>query len=85
LPYSIAYGTDTPTQLRGANLIGLKRHGFARDDIDTVRRLLAGFQGNDRPFQQVLAEAEASFDVDHSVVKRVLDFARAPSVHGVTR
>ena len=85
LPYSIAYGTDNPTQLRGANLIGLKRHGFERQDIDTVRRLLAAFQGTDKPFAQVLVETENQFDTNHPIVKRVLDFARAPSVHGVTR
>lgn len=85
LPYSIAYGTDNPTQLRGANLIGLKRHGFSRDDIDVVRLLLALFQGTDKPFAQVLAEAEAGFDAAHPMVRRVLDFAAAPSVHGITR
>ena len=85
LPYSIAYGTDHPTQLRGTNLIGLKRHGFSREDIDTVRRLLAVFQGTDKAFTQVLAEAEGQFDANHPMVRCVLDFARAPSVHGVTR
>ncbi len=85
LPYSIAFGSDRPTHLRGANLIGLKRHGFAREDIATVQRLLERFQGTDRPWAQVLAEAEAEFDGTHPMVKRVLDFARAPSAHGVTR
>lgn len=85
LPYSIAYGTDVPTQLRGANLIGLKRHGFSREDIDTVRRLLAHFQGHDKPFAQVLADIERGFDVGHPLVRQVLDFAAAPSVHGITR
>lgn len=85
LPYSIAYGTEGQTHLRGANLIGLKRHGFSREDIDIARRLLAHFQGGERPLAQVIADAEAEFDPAHPVVARVLDFARAPSVHGITR
>ncbi|HEV8690027.1 MAG TPA: acyl-ACP--UDP-N-acetylglucosamine O-acyltransferase [Ideonella sp.] len=85
LPYSIAYGSEGLAHLRGANLIGLKRHGFARDDIDVARRLLERFQGTEKPFAQVLIEAEADFDPNHPVVRRVLDFARAPSVHGVMR
>ena len=85
LPYSIAYGTEGPIHLRGANLIGLKRHGFSREDLDIVREVLARLQGTERPFAQVLTEIEAQFDPQHPVVRRVLDFARAPSVHGVLR
>jgi UDP-N-acetylglucosamine acyltransferase len=85
LPYAIAYGSEGLAHLRGANLIGLKRHGFAREDIDMARHLLERFQGTDRPYSQVLAAAEADFDADHPVVRRVLDFARAPSAHGVMR
>jgi UDP-N-acetylglucosamine acyltransferase len=85
LPYSIAYGSEGLAHLRGANLIGLKRHGFAREDIDIARHLLERFQGTDKSLAQVIADAEAEFDPAHPVVRRVLDFARAPSVHGVTR
>jgi UDP-N-acetylglucosamine acyltransferase len=85
LPYSIAYGTEGPIHLRGANLIGLKRHGFSREDLDIVREVLARFQGTERPFAQVLSDIEAQFDPQHPVVRRVLDFARAPSQHGVLR
>lgn len=85
LPYSIAYGSEGPTHLRGANLIGLKRHGFSREDIDIVRQVLAKLQGTERPFAQVLAEIEAEFDPAHPMVRRVLDFAHAPSQHGVLR
>jgi UDP-N-acetylglucosamine acyltransferase len=85
LPYSIAYGSEGLARLRGANLIGLKRHGFEREDIDIARRLLERFQGTEKPLAQVIAEAEADFDPAHPMVRRVLDFARAPSVHGITR
>lgn len=85
LPYSIAYGTEGATHLRGANLIGLKRHGFARDDIQIARRLMAAFQGSARPFEQVLAEVETGFDTQHPMVRRVLEFARGPSLRGVLR
>ena len=85
LPYSIAYGSEGLARLRGANLIGLKRHGFEREDIDIARRLLERFQGTEKALAQVIAEAEADFDPAHPVVRRVLDFARAPSVHGITR
>ena len=34
---------------------------------------------------QVISEAETEFDPAHPIVRRVLDFARAPSVHGITR
>lgn len=85
LPYSIAFGTEGPVHLRGANLIGLKRHGFSREDLDTVRQVLAKLQGTERTFAEVLAEIETEFDPQHPIVRRVLDFARAPSVHGVLR
>jgi UDP-N-acetylglucosamine acyltransferase len=85
LPYSIAYGTDCAAYLRGANLIGLKRHGFSREDIQTARRLLAAFQGRVRPFEQVLADVRAGFDGQHPIVRRVLDFAGTPSLRGVLR
>ncbi len=85
LPYSIAYGTEGPLHLRGANLIGLKRHGFSREDIDLARGVIARLQGTERPLVQVLAEMEAELDVDHPVVRRLLDFAKAPSVPGILR
>ena len=85
LPYSIAYGSEGLAHLRGANLIGMKRHGFERESIDIARHLLERFQGTDKPLAQVIAEAEGDFDAAHPVVRRVLDFARAPSVHGITR
>jgi UDP-N-acetylglucosamine acyltransferase len=85
LPYSIAFGSEGPVHLRGANLIGLKRHGFARADIDLARELLARLQGTAKPLVQVIAEAERDFDTAHPIVRRVLDFARASSVHGLTR
>jgi UDP-N-acetylglucosamine acyltransferase len=85
LPYSIAFGTEGPLHLHGANLIGLKRHGFSREDIDIARELLAEFQGTERPLAQVIAQAEQRFDSAHPIVRRVLDFARVPSVHGLVR
>lgn len=85
LPYSIAYGTEGPIHLRGANLIGLKRHGFSREDLDIIRQMLTKLQGTERPFAQVLAEIETEFDPQNPVVRRVLDFAATPSVHGVLR
>lgn len=85
LPFSIAHGTDQPTALRGANLIGMKRHGFSRTDIDLARAIIACFEGQERPFAQVIAEVEAGFEAQHPVVRRVLDFARSPSRSGVLR
>ncbi|MEK8030685.1 acyl-ACP--UDP-N-acetylglucosamine O-acyltransferase [Ideonella sp. DXS29W] len=85
LPYSIAYGTEGPIHLRGANLIGLKRHGFSRDDMDTARQVLARLQGTERPFAEVLSGIEADFDPNHAIVRHVLEFARTPSPHGVLR
>lgn len=85
LPYSIAYGSEGPTHLRGANLIGLKRHGFSREEIDLARDLLERFRGHEQPLADVLARAEADFDPAHPMVRSILDFAGAPSVHGLTR
>lgn len=40
LPYSIAFGSGCAPYLHGANVIGMKRHGFGREDIQTARNLL---------------------------------------------
>lgn len=85
LPFAIAHGTDQPTALRGANVIGMKRHGFSREDIDIARALIARFEGQAMPFAQILADIETAYDPAHPVVRRVLDFARAPSRSGVLR
>jgi len=74
IPYGSAWGNHA--QLRGLNLIGLKRKGY---DKTAIRRLLAAyrdlFESKDQPFAQRL-EAVAATYADLPEIVEIVDFIR---------
>lgn len=62
--------------IRGVNIIGLRRGGMAEDDIEAldavVRRL---FTNKEKPFSQVMAELEGDSDIN-PYVKQLVEFLR---------
>lgn len=53
-PACIAHGSEGPTRLSGANLVGLKRHGWSREAIQTARQLAAHWTAPGRTQAQAL-------------------------------
>lgn len=83
LPFSICFGSACPAYLHGANLIGLERHGFGRDDLRTLRQVMALWREKERSVQSILEEMDTTWP-GHPLVSQVSAFARA-SRRGVLR
>lgn len=83
LPFSIAFGSACPAYLHGANLIGLERHGFNREDLRTLRQVMGLWREKERSVQSILEEMDATWP-EHALVRQISDFARA-SKRGVLR
>lgn len=80
IPYGSVIGNRA--YLTGLNIVGLKRRGFSRDAIHTMRnayRLLFAQEGT---FQERLADVEELFK-DSPEVSAIVAFARADSVRGL--
>ena len=74
IPFGMVIGNRA--FLNGLNIVGLKRRGFARDDIHTLRnayRLLFAPEGT---LQERLSDVETQFK-DNPVVMEIIAFARA--------
>jgi len=74
IPYGSVWGNHA--HLEGLNLVGLKRRGFGRDAINTLRaayRLLFADEGT---FQERLEDTAETFG-DSPEVMEILDFIRA--------
>jgi UDP-N-acetylglucosamine acyltransferase len=76
IPFGMVIGNRA--HLNGLNIVGLKRRGFARDDIHTLRnayRLLFAPEGT---LQERLADVEIQYR-DNAVVMEIVGFIRAQS------
>jgi UDP-N-acetylglucosamine acyltransferase len=76
IPFGTVIGNRA--HLSGLNIVGLKRRGFTRDEIHTLRnayRLLFAPEGT---LQERLADVEEQFK-DHPVVSEITAFIRAES------
>jgi UDP-N-acetylglucosamine acyltransferase len=74
IPFGTVIGNRA--HLSGLNIVGLKRRGFSRDEIHTLRnayRLLFAPEGT---LQERLVDVEEQFK-DHSGVSEITDFIRA--------
>ena len=74
IPYGSVWGNHA--HLEGLNLVGLKRRGFGRETINTLRaayRLLFADEGT---FQERLADAEETYGASPEVME-ILNFIRA--------
>ncbi len=81
IPFGNVWGNHA--HLEGLNLVGLKRRGFQREVINTLRaayRLLFAEEGT---FQERLEDTAATFD-GSSEVMEIIDFIRADSSRPLT-
>jgi UDP-N-acetylglucosamine acyltransferase len=74
IPYGLVWGNHA--HLEGLNLVGLKRRGFSRESINTLRaayRLLFADEGT---FQERLADTVETYSSSPEVME-IIDFIRA--------
>jgi UDP-N-acetylglucosamine acyltransferase len=80
IPYGTVVGSHA--YLSGLNLIGLRRRGFPRGDIDQLRHAFEQLFEDRGTLAERLKEAEAAFG-STAVVKDMLEFVGAQSSRGV--
>ncbi len=71
IPYGMAMGNRA--KLSGLNIIGLKRRGFSREDIHTLRAAYRMFTSSDTTLRERVSDAKRLFS-DSELVKQVADF-----------
>jgi UDP-N-acetylglucosamine acyltransferase len=82
IPFGSVIGNRA--RLAGLNVIGLKRRGFEKAQIQTLRRAFRVLFAESGVFAARLADARARHGVD-PLVGEVLDFIDAPSHRGLIR
>ncbi len=73
IPYGIALGNRA--HLAGLNVVGLKRHGFSREQIHEIRRAYKALFGAAGTLQDRLGEVADGF-AGHPEIGHMLDFIR---------
>jgi UDP-N-acetylglucosamine acyltransferase len=76
IPYGMAITPDREAHLSGLNIIGLKRRGFARDDIHELRRAYRLLFANEGTLKERVEDVAAEFEA-HPLIHEILDFIRA--------
>jgi len=76
IPFGMALGNRAC--LAGLNVIGLKRHGFSREQIHALRQAYRMMFSDDGTLTERLREVESRFGEDEHV-RRIVEFARAES------
>lgn len=76
IPYGLVLGDRA--SLNGLNVVGLKRGGFSRDDIQSLRAAYDTLFGNGRTMAERLKEVEERF-AHNAPVNELLDFLRNQS------
>jgi UDP-N-acetylglucosamine acyltransferase len=82
VPFGLVTGNRA--KLNGLNLIGLKRRGFTREQIDTLRAAFSRLFANEGSLHSRLAEVQAAFAED-SLVAELVEFMRSASDRGFCR
>lgn len=80
IPYSTAVAADT--HLDGLNLIGLRRRGFDRAEINAVRAAYRDIFRGKGTFKERLEQAGKTY-ADHPVAMEVIEFIRSAGRRGV--
>jgi UDP-N-acetylglucosamine acyltransferase len=81
IPYGSAVGERAT--LEGLNLVGLKRRGFARDDINSIRKAFGMvFLSQHDTMEARVKEVEDDFKGNNSV-EEILEFIRSESHRGI--
>jgi UDP-N-acetylglucosamine acyltransferase len=73
-PYVIAYG-DRPFEIRGANIVGLRRRGLKADAISVLSDSIKLWKRPDLSKEQCLLEIESQYG-EHAEVKQFVEFIR---------
>jgi UDP-N-acetylglucosamine acyltransferase len=76
IPFGIALGNRA--NLGGLNILGLKRHGFEREQIHTLRKAYRMLFATEGTMAERLEDVEKMFPDDQHV-QRIVDFIRADS------
>jgi UDP-N-acetylglucosamine acyltransferase len=76
IPFGMALGNRAG--LAGLNIVGLKRHGFEREQVHRLRQAYRLLFSDEGTLTERLDDVEKMFGDDASV-QRILAFARAPS------
>jgi UDP-N-acetylglucosamine acyltransferase len=74
IPYGMAWGNHA--RLEGLNLVGLKRRGFTRDEINKLRGAFRAIFLGSGPFADRVASAADTYR-DSPQVMEIIDFIRA--------
>ena len=77
IPYGMALGNRA--QLGGLNIIGLKRRGFSREEIHTMRKAYQMLFADNGSFADRLEKVACAF-ADSAPVQEIVAFVRTPSV-----
>jgi UDP-N-acetylglucosamine acyltransferase len=80
IPYGSVLGNRA--HLSGLNLVGLKRRGFSRDEIHTLRNAFRLLFSQEGTMAERLADAAELFH-DHAAVMEIVDFIRADSSRAI--
>ncbi len=76
IPFGMVIGNRA--YLNGLNIVGLKRRGFSRDDIHTLRNAYRLMFAPEGTLQERLSDVEEQFK-DHPVVMEIVAFIRSDS------
>jgi len=76
IPYGSVKGNRA--YLNGLNIVGLKRRGFSRDDINTLRAAYRMLFATEGTLQQRLQDVDATYSGNEQV-KEIVEFIRADS------
>lgn len=76
IPYGLAMGERAA--LSGLNLIGLKRHGFEKEEINSVRKAYKDIFTDDGGFSERVEKAKSGYD-SSKVVSDIISFIEADS------
>jgi UDP-N-acetylglucosamine acyltransferase len=74
IPFGVVWGSHAT--LHGLNLIGLKRRGFSRETINTLRAAFKAIFEGDGPFRERVDAAAAAYQGSPEVME-IIDFIRA--------
>ena len=83
-PFVIATGVRDQLRITGINKIGLKRHGFANEEITTLSRAFTTIFRTNLVLSEALDKAAAEFP-GCRLVTELVEFMRAPNRFGVVR
>jgi len=82
VPFGMAVGN--PAHLSGLNLVGLKRRGFDRASVLTLRAVYRGLFEGPGTFAERLERTAATFEAE-PLARPVLDFIRGPRIRPLCR